>query len=563
MSVIESKAIEESLEEFNDFHFDVDNMIQQAIEILGEQKSKELLLEGTFEDDEWRFICDTRHSRVYFNFATLRERMTFWNVDSTLIIQALKCWVATLIPYRSLESLSKYYKYVENFLTFSHACEEDLLERTNEHLLYECDDRTRWNLCIPTLNFIDFYEEIDVKQTYKKMLVDIKKDINVQKVGGMVRKLPPSNDVLTFSWVVESFFKELPKGNKHFFKYYPIYLWWTLSNLIPMRPAEFCDIERHALSEENGRFYIRLPRLKQKKNHHKIQIIDKISIPQKLYREIEDYITMTNKFGSSITLISDASIELKRQYDRPEYFKQRFRYNHLQLLLNEFYEEIVENIYEVAYTHRIRPGDTRHFAFLNLMRQGYHPIEIARLGGHTSVQSQYHYQQHMEYWVDVEILQLMQKFKFQQEINKDDSSTSSSHHNYLDDDFVREKVLKSNDTGFEMELDTGYCTDPNVFCQVDKCYFCEYWKISQEEFLLKKQEIELELSNCKSEVSSLIKTLNNLYGMAISGSFEEDFSEFNQEFNRDLLMTKNQLDTSVHKMLNFSSKLANTVKGTK
>ena len=45
----------------------------------------------------------------------------------------------------------------------------------------------------------------------------------------------------------------------------------------------------------------------------------------------------------------------------------------------------------------------------------------------------------MEYWVDVEILQLMQKFKFQQEINKDDSSTSSSHHNYLDDDFVREK----------------------------------------------------------------------------------------------------------------------------
>ena len=48
--------------------------------------------------------------------------------------------------------------------------------------------------------------------------------------------------------------------------------------------------------------------------------------------------------------------------------------------------------------------------------------------------------------------------------------------------------------------------------------------------------------------------------MAISESLEEDFSEFNQEFNRDLLMTKNQLDTSVHKMLNFSSKLANTVK---
>ncbi|PGM93419.1 site-specific integrase [Bacillus cereus] len=563
MSIIEDKAIEESLEEFNDFQFDIDNMIQQAIEILEDQKSKELLIEGTFEDDEWRFICDTRHSSVYFNFATIRERMTFWNVNSTLIIQALKCWMATLIPYRSLESLNKYYKYVENFLTLSRACSEDLLEQTNNHLLYECDDRTRWNLCIPTLNFIDFYEEIDVKQTYKKMLVDIKKDIDIQKVGGMIRKLPPSNDVLTFSWVIESFFKEISKEEKHFLRYYPIYLWWTLSNLIPMRPAEFCDIDRNALSIENGKHYIRLPRLKQKANHHKIQVIDKISIPQKLYQEIENYITMTNAFGPSKTLISDASIGLKRKLNHPEYFKKRFRYDHLKFLLNDFYDQIIENAYQVEYTHRIRLGDTRHFAFLNLMRQGYHPVEIARLGGHTSVQSQYHYQQHMEYWVDVEILQLMQKFKFQQEVNKENPSVPGSYHNYLDDDFVREKVLKINDTGFKMELETGYCTDPNVFCQVDKCYFCDYWKINPEEFLSKKEQIEHELQQCKNEVSALIKTLNNLYSIALNESFEDDFSEFNQEFNKDLLVTKNQLDTSVHKMLNFSSKLANTVKGTK
>ncbi|HHT7226501.1 TPA: site-specific integrase [Bacillus cereus] len=562
MSVMEDKAIEESFEEFNDFQFYVDNMIQQAIEILEEQKSKGLLIEGTFENDEWHFICDTRHSNVYFNFSTMRERMTFWNVDSTLIIQALKCWIVTLIPYRSLESLKKYHKYVENFLTLSHACSEDLLEQTNNHLLYECDDRARWNLCIPTLNFIDFYEEIDVKQTYKKMLVDIKKDIDIQKVGGMVRKLPPSNDVLTFSWVIESFFKEISKEEQQFLRYYPIYLWWTLSNLIPMRPAEFCDIDRSALSTKNGRHYIRLPRLKQKANHHKIQIIDKISIPKKLYREIENYITITNTFGPSKTLISYASIGPKRKLNQPEYFKNRFRYDDLKFLLNDFYDQIIEDDYQVEYTHRIRLGDTRHFAFLNLMRQGYHPVEIARLGGHTSVQSQYHYQQHMEYWVDVEILQLMQKFKFHQEINKDNSSTPNSYYNYLDDDFVREKVLKINHTGFEMELETGYCTDPNVFCQVDKCYFCDYWKISHAEFLSKKEQIELELQQCKNEVRALIKTLNNLYSIALNQSFEDDFSEFNQEFNSDLLVTKNQLDTSVHKMLNFSSKLTNTMKGT-
>ena len=74
MSVIEDKRIEELLEEFNDFQFDVDSMIQQSVEILEEQKAKGLLIEGTIEDDEWRFICDTRHSHVYFNFATMREK---------------------------------------------------------------------------------------------------------------------------------------------------------------------------------------------------------------------------------------------------------------------------------------------------------------------------------------------------------------------------------------------------------------------------------------------------------------------------------------------------------
>ena len=43
----------------------------------------------------------------------------------------------------------------------------DLLERTNEHLLYECDDRTRWNLCIPTLNFIDFMKKLMLNKLIK------------------------------------------------------------------------------------------------------------------------------------------------------------------------------------------------------------------------------------------------------------------------------------------------------------------------------------------------------------------------------------------------------------
>src|SRR5699024_12777022 len=74
---------------------------------------------------------------------------------------------------------------------------------------------------------------------------------------------------------------------------------------------------------------------------------------------------------------------------------------------------------------KIRPNDTRHFAFLNLMTQGYHPVEIARLGGHNSLNSQYHYHQHVEYWVASEVMELMLNFKLKENINYNTNDLSS------------------------------------------------------------------------------------------------------------------------------------------
>ena len=106
-------------------------------------------------------------------------------------------------------------------------------------------------------------------------------------------------------------------------------------------------------------------------------------------------------------------------------------------ILNDFYDEIVCNRYgfkiieqeEVkvvehslslnkVINRKIRPNDTRHFAFLNLMTQGYHPVEIARFGGHVSIYSQYHYHQHLEYWVDSEVMELMLKFNLNRNIGQ-------------------------------------------------------------------------------------------------------------------------------------------------
>ncbi|MBM7651779.1 site-specific integrase [Neobacillus cucumis] len=554
MSLTAHVLDDESIDEFNDYQFDLEYMISHAIEILDEQKDKNIFIYGDFESLEWRFICDTRHVPVYFNFSETIEKLKVWTKEYEQIIISLKSWIASLIPSRSIESIRKYFKYLEDFLTISQVFDIKMLEQCEIYFNHECDDRLRWNICVSTLNFIDFFEEIDSGQMYKKLLVDVKKGINVKKVGGMVRKLPPAKDVLTFSWVLEDFFSKLEKYNETFFRYFPIYIWWTLSNLIPMRPSEFCQIDRNATFEENDRFYVRLPRLKQKNNHHRIQIVDKISIPKWLFEEMNNYIEQTNCFGETITLVSNASF-MKKIIEINGDLHKRFTLEKLQYLINQFYEEIIENTYGMKCNQRIRPGDTRHFAFLNLMRQGYHPVEIARLGGHTSLQAQYHYQQHMEYWVDVEIIQLMQRFNlYQTTMNKDGTNPISDFS--IDDEFIREKVLKVKGSNFKKEVEIGFCTDPDMYCQVDKCFFCKHWGISSNEFLEKRNEIEKEFKKCKSEVSKLVGMLNNLYSIALKEAFEDDFAEESIEFNQDLFLTKSQLDEKVYRMLNFSSSIA-------
>jgi integrase len=549
MKNIQINPLEYNIDEFNDYSFDFLDTVETAKQIFIDNINEGLVIEGEYDSLSWKFICKSRYKPVFVNFNDLHEQILFWNLDSNLIITAIKCWFLTQLPNRSVESLKKYLDYLKEFLILSHFFNDDHIENIRLFLQYECDDSKRWNLCVPTLNFLDFFEGVDSSKEYRKMVIDIKKNINIENVSGKTRKLPSAKDVLTFSFAIEKFIADIIKNTDDYFKYYPIYIWWILSNIIPMRPSKFCAIERSSLDDKNSNYFIILPRIKQKQNAHKIQIIDTILIPKKIYQILKEYIELTEPYGNCITLISPKAYKTQ---NNSIYREDRFTYPDLQLLIYRFYNEIVKAKYKLDFQEQIRPGDTRHFAFLNLMRQGYHPVEIARMGGHTSLQAQYHYQQHMDYWVDVEIVQLMHRFNITQE-------SQSSFFNsfiYLDNEFINEKVLKPEPSHFTMDLEIGYCTDPDMYCQTNKCFFCKSWKISYDEFLLKKEIIQKELQSCKSDIQKLTATMKNLFSIAVNESLsEDDVSDNSIDFNRDLHYTKNQLDVALHKLATLSNKI--------
>lgn len=334
-----------------------------------------------------------------------------------------------------------------------------------------------------------------------------------------------------------------------------------------MRISEFCDIKRNSLIEGDDGFILNLPRKKQ--NNRRIQVIDSILIPKGLAKAIKSYISLTGKYGESSTLISYLSLPFRKHYLNLKMDSNSFDSSTFLYILNDFYDEIIFKKYgfkimdqddvkavekglslNKVINRRIRPNDTRHFAFLNLMTQGYHPVEIARLGGHVSIYSQYHYHQHLEYWVDSEVMELMLKFNLNRNIGQQTRDI------FDEKEFKERFILRpSENKEVHIPLSIGYCTDPNQNCKVDDHVFCDAWRISFEEYKQKADIIMKKINEKENTTKQIINNLKNLYQIAIKGFKNDLNSEKNFLFNRELLETSKQLKHSLYQLAMLKKKV--------
>ncbi|MDA1570027.1 site-specific integrase, partial [Bacillus cereus] len=257
---------------------------------------------------------------------------------------------------------------------------------------------------------------------------------------------------------------------------YPLVIWWRLTTIIPMRASEFCLIERNCLVADEDKYYVKLPRIKQ--NANRVQVMDKVAIDEEMYQLINRYIELTNQFGKTDTLISYRSImDVKNNTSNRGYFQKnvnQFNRKNLDGMIARFYRTI-EQVYDfkVEPEHQLRPNDTRHLAFMSLMMQGYSPVEIARLGGHKTIQTQLHYSNHKEYWVDCEVFKLMKKVK--------NTSLSTESVGTIPDE-VKLKAYGDEGT-YKQKMKIGFCKDEEQKCESKRCYFCSHWGIELKEYL--------------------------------------------------------------------------------
>ncbi len=184
------------------------------------------------------------------------------------------------------------------------------------------------------------------------------------------REIPPLETCLHFDHWLDEFWKAADKAARK--DYFPVWLWWKLTSILPMRPKEFALTPRDCIGGEKEARTLTVRRTRLKK--HKGGITYRVEgdyklftypIPDSLAEEILWYCAITQP-GKEGLLFGDGA---------------SFSYGSLRLLL----QDMCTNWVQTGDVGSLRLGDTRHLAMINLIISGSDPSACRALANHATI----------------------------------------------------------------------------------------------------------------------------------------------------------------------------------
>jgi hypothetical protein len=527
-------------------------------------------------DDYWRLFNPIRGNSEDIDFSFINELDFLIHSRKGEIKNVLKCWTLDRLINDQLTAatVQTYFHHVKEAIFLTDLFFTNKVESYVEHIKnLLLADGVKNQIVSSVLSFLSFYNSIPSAQLYSDALYGIKSNLKLESKS---RTIPSGLDILRFSSILEDYFNVTNSRNIEYLHYFPLLLWWKITTIIPLRPFEFCSIEPNCLISDNKNYYLKLPRLKgekfYKRNVRRKQIVDRLLVSTEIKQLIQEYSFLIEDFNhtSRETLISREVYDLTLPSGDSSHKRKRsndfFLSTDLQNLLERFYKNIVKPKYGLSYTHlpptgkksnkdygdnvadivRVRPIDTRHIAFINMLAQGWSKPEIARFGGHLLLSTQASYQNHQEYWIDIETRKLMQHFKlgskvFSAEDANKDSFTLSTR---VDSAFKKKFILQPPTTLIRKPLKIGYCTDANQLCRTH-CYHCEYWRLTVEELEERSDELKAFISECDHNITGLFAFLKDLNRFI----FKDE--ELNPEIAEKILSTQKKIDDELFKRASF------------
>lgn len=436
-------------------------------EIFAELKEKEIIRNNDFEDDVWICYYDLYETDKHFNFNT--------GVPQEIIL-SLKKYVLVKLYLKKNEVITVH-------IAVSHI--KDMMQRTNLFAIDTASDFKKYVSNNQTVLYLSNCKEFLQFCTYPsvcKYYMEIK-NFTIKK-NPKSREIPDYISILKYDCLIRDF---IDTGNIDLrIKYYPILIWWMISTIIPLRPSEFVLLKRNCIYKEKNKYYIHIERVKSRadRKKHSVPIMTEFQIPKTLFEFISDFIDCANEIDSSSYLVSDSFYikQLPRDYKRN---KQKITLSKFSWLFGMFEKEVVEDIYHYEIValgmvesnnqiERIRLGDTRHLAFMNMLMQGLNPLYIQRIGGHYTLEEQLSYCNHLDTFTSAKTYVLSKMLNNKNEVyyrnysDNVDWGLKQTEKELLGSKFYQLPKVKD---GAGRCASTNFPTD----CKCEECLFCEYF----------------------------------------------------------------------------------------
>lgn len=382
------------------------NTIEKA-----KSRFEELQVEGiikdncTFDGNVWYATNEYSNVGLDFNISILKYEnyKKIFSLEINNFISKLKSYILSKFGSFVLESLRCFLLDMQRII----ATDYNQICTASENI----------KLYSPSLcsDFFSLLLDYTGDKKLEKLIcaMDAYADIRFASASKNQRSLPQFHTFFIFNDLLDDFWaSELSDDDRLF--YYPLYLWWTITAVLPLRPREFLLTPRDCLSvDDSGNHHIQLRKSKIKgytsnRISHKIDndyTIYKYMIPEKIYIQIKKYTEMTAIYDSTdinTLFIPDPHY---RKFNWPKFSKSRFlTYRNMLAILQCFYRDIVIKKYKldvISNNHNrhlkeneiglIHLGDTRHIALINIMQSGGTPVTAMLLAGHNNATIASHY----------------------------------------------------------------------------------------------------------------------------------------------------------------------------
>lgn len=372
--------------------------IKRANEVFFFYVQRGVFTNCSFHDDVWEMNNEKSRTKIRFDYSDIeyREKAQTWTGCGTKHFRkCAKAYVTFQLGILEMTSIRRLSSAICR-ITGVDAREMERVGQDCGHLAQFLEMLPGHS---PERDYVieileDIYSAQIVRKTRRRLLIDFK-------------------SYFRFDEEINRFWETADDGKRLF--YFPVYFWWTLTAVLPLRVSEFLMVPADCISnsEEIPKIKIRRSRLKGGFRGVTYRIsgdyeMDTYPVSEKIASAVKWYQEKTagmTKPTIDSLFCRQAMFFYKENQRGLVALDSPYCYRDLSNTLKLFYMEELEG----KGIGKINLGDTRHVAMMNLIISGGSPSMCMELAGHEDINISSHYYANMSNLVECATYELFRR----------------------------------------------------------------------------------------------------------------------------------------------------------